>query len=220
MFHVLSSRGASWVLKQIEENEKEKVFREDMREQENAAMLESMQKLQEKDWEDYSKRKGVQKRLAVRSSLSLSFSINFLWLQQDLLQINRDIDETRALRKQQDRQADLAVLEFQKAKAAREAAQEADAERRRSEKEREVARLRAKQERARDLQADKDALRAKREQERREREWRDKEKFEALKKVQTEDEMRLAREWQIKNKEQHLAVEAARERTEFERVLK
>lgn len=32
--------------------------------------------------------------------------------------------------------------------------------------------------------------------------------------------MRLAREWQIKNKEQHLAVEAARERAEFERVLK
>ena len=32
--------------------------------------------------------------------------------------------------------------------------------------------------------------------------------------------MKLAREWQIKNKEQHLAVEAARERAEFERVLK
>jgi hypothetical protein len=32
--------------------------------------------------------------------------------------------------------------------------------------------------------------------------------------------MRLAREWQVKNKEQHLAVEAARERADFERVLK
>jgi len=116
--------------------------------------------------------------------------------------------------------ADLAVLEFQKAKAAREAAQEAEVERKRAEKEQEVARLRAKQERARDLQADKDALRAKREQERREREWREKEKFQALKKLQTEEEMRLAREWQIKNKEQHLGVEAARERADFERVLK
>ncbi|CAF1645153.1 unnamed protein product, partial [Adineta ricciae] len=201
--HQQIKEGASMVLKQIEENEKEKVYREDMREQENAAMLESMQKLQEKDWEEYCKRKGVQKKLAT-----------------ELLKANRDIDEQRALRKQQDRQADLAVLEFQKAKAAREAAQEAEAERRRAEKEREVARLRAKQERARDLQADKDALRAKREQERREREWREKEKFEALKKAQTEEEMRLAREWQIKNKEQHLAVEAARERAEFERVLK
>jgi hypothetical protein len=41
-----------------------------------------------------------------------------------------------------------------------------------------------------------------------------------LKKKQTEEEMRLAREWQVKNKEQHLAIEAARERAEFERVLK
>jgi hypothetical protein len=41
-----------------------------------------------------------------------------------------------------------------------------------------------------------------------------------LKKQQTEEEMRLAREWQIKNKEQHLGVQAARERADFERVLK
>jgi hypothetical protein len=54
------------VLKQIEENEKEKVYKEDAREQENAAMLESMQKLQEKDWEEFSKRKDIQKKLAVK----------------------------------------------------------------------------------------------------------------------------------------------------------
>jgi hypothetical protein len=191
------------ILKQIEENEKEKVYKEEVREQENAAMFDYMQKLQEKDFEDFSKRKESQKKLAV-----------------ELLKANREIDEQRDLRKQQDRIADLAVLEFQKQKAAREAAQEAEIERKRAEKEQEVARLRAKQERARDLQADKDALRAKREQERREREWREKEKFEALKKKQTEEEMRLAREWQIKNKEQHLAIDAARERAEFERVLK
>jgi hypothetical protein len=59
-------RGASMVLKQIEENEKEKVYKEDAREQENAAMLESMQKLQEKDWEEFSKRKDIQKKLAVK----------------------------------------------------------------------------------------------------------------------------------------------------------
>jgi hypothetical protein len=41
-----------------------------------------------------------------------------------------------------------------------------------------------------------------------------------MKKKQTEEDMRLAREWQIKNKEQHLAIEATRERAEFERVLK
>ncbi|CAF3612797.1 unnamed protein product [Rotaria sp. Silwood1] len=184
--HLQAKEGAGMILKQIEENEKEKVYKEEVREQENAAMFDYMQKLQEKDWEDFSKRKESQKKLA-----------------QDLLKANRDIDEQRAV-----------------PKAAREAAQEAEIERKRTEKEKEVARLRAQQERARDIQADKDALRAKREQERREREWREKEKLETIKKKQTEEEMRLAREWQIKNKEQHLAVEAARERAEFERVLK
>jgi hypothetical protein len=53
------------VLKQIEENEKEKIFKEEAREQENAAMFEYIQKLQEKDWEEFSKRKDSQKKLAV-----------------------------------------------------------------------------------------------------------------------------------------------------------
>ena len=53
------------IMKQIEENEKEKVYKEEIREQENSTMLEYMQKLQEKDWEDFSKRKEVQKKLAV-----------------------------------------------------------------------------------------------------------------------------------------------------------
>ena len=54
------------ILKQIEENEKEKVYKEEVREQENTAMFEYMKKLQEKDWEDFSKRKDSQKKLAVR----------------------------------------------------------------------------------------------------------------------------------------------------------
>lgn len=58
-------RGASMVMKQIEENEKEKIFKEEAREQENVAMFEYIQKLQEKDWEEFSKRKDSQKKLAV-----------------------------------------------------------------------------------------------------------------------------------------------------------
>ncbi|CAF4015242.1 unnamed protein product [Adineta steineri] len=201
--HLQNKQGASMVMKQIEENEKDKLFKEEAREQENMAMLEYMEKLQEKDSEEYLKRKDSQKKLA-----------------QELLKANTDIEEQRAFRRQHDRLADLAILEFQKAKAAREAAQEAEIERKRAEKEKEVARLRVQQERARDLQADKDALRARREQERREREWREKEKLGVVKKKQLEEEMRFARDWQIRNKEHHLATEAARERAEFERVLK
>jgi hypothetical protein len=133
---------------------------------------------------------------------------------------NHDMEKQKEFRKQQEIVADLKVLEYQREKAAKDAAYEAEQERKKAEKEKEVARLRALQERARDLQAEKDALRAKREQERQERAWREKERQEAIKKKQTEEEMRLAREWQIKNKEHYLAVEAAKDRSEFQKVLK
>ena len=130
------------------------------------------------------------------------------------------MEKAKEIRKEQEILADLKVLEYQKEKALREAAYEAEQEKKRMDKEREVARLRSLQERAHDLQAEKDALRAKREQERKEREWREKERQEAIKKKNTEEEMRIAREWQIKNKEHFVAVEAAKDRAEFERVLK
>lgn len=133
---------------------------------------------------------------------------------------NREMEKQKEFRKQQEIVADLKVIEYQKEKAARDAAYEAEQEKKRMDKEKEVARLRALQERARDLQAEKDALRAKREQERKEREWREKERLEALKKKNTDEEMRLAREWQIRNKEHYLAVEAAKDRAEFQKVLR
>jgi hypothetical protein len=67
------------VLKQIEENEKEKVYKEEVREQENAAMFDYMQKLQEKDWEEFSKRKDTQKKLAVKIFLSDFFILKILF---------------------------------------------------------------------------------------------------------------------------------------------
>lgn len=133
---------------------------------------------------------------------------------------NKEMEKAKELRKQQDIIQDLKILEYQKEKAAKDAAYEAELEKKKQEKEREVARLRAQQERARDLQAEKDALRAKREQERKEREWREKERLDAMKKKQTEEEMILAREWQIKNKEHYLSIEAARDKAEFQKVLK
>ena len=111
------------------------------------------------------------------------------------------------------------VLEYQKNKAEREAAFEQEQERQRLEKEREVARLRALQERARDEQSERDALRAKRAQEQAEREWRKKEAEEARQKAATEAMLKAARAQQMEQKEHFLAVQAQRERGDFERVL-
>ena len=88
------------------------------------------------------------------------------------------------------------------------------------EKEKEVARLRALQERARDEQAERDAVRARRAQEQAEREWRRKEAEEIQRQVETEAMLRDARQQQMAQKEHFLAVEAQRERADFERVLR
>ena len=53
-----------------------------------------------------------------------------------------------------------------------------------------------------------------------EREWRKKEALEQQKKAQTEAMLKVARTQQMEQKEHFLAVEAQRERAEFERVLR
>jgi len=83
-----------------------------------------------------------------------------------------------------------------------------------------MTRLRALQERARDEQAERDAIRARRAQEQAEREWRRKEAEEIQRQVETEAMLREAREQQMAQREHLLAVEAQRERADFERVLR
>lgn len=53
------------IQKQIEENRQEKILKDEMREQENEAMLRYLESLQKEDWEEANKRKQQQKKLAV-----------------------------------------------------------------------------------------------------------------------------------------------------------
>lgn len=123
----------------------------------------------------------------------------------------------------------------------REAEHEAEQRRAKKEKELEISRLRAQQERAKDHQAEQvrlrrsavpspwanpvcpasqDEHRARRHQESVDREWRRKEKELAAKKVEEEAKLRAARLEQVRRKERLLSVEAGRERAEFERLLR
>ena len=63
-------------------------------------------------------------------------------------------------------------------------------------------------------------MRAKRAQEQAEREWRKKEAETAKTKAETEAMLKVARAQQMDQKEHFLAVQAQRERQDFERVLK
>ena len=102
----------------------------------------------------------------------------------------------------------------------RRAALEAEEARIRYEKAVEVDRMRSLQERANDVRAQQDALNAKRAQEQTEREWRKKEEMRAVQKAHNEEMLKKARVKQREEKEHLLAIEAQRDRADFERMLK
>nr|CAD7431450.1 unnamed protein product [Timema monikensis] len=112
------------------------------------------------------------------------------------------------------------VQEYMKQKAKREAAREEELKLQKMAKEREIARLRALQQRQQDLQAEMDELNAQRIQDEVEREWRKKEREAAKKKVEEDIAMKKARELQIQDRRRMQALEIAREKKEFESVLK
>lgn len=196
-------KGAQVIQQQIAENEQTRLLDEQRKDQETQAMLQYLEKLQQEDLENLIKKRETQKQLM-----------------QDVSKANADIQQLKKLKEEQEKLADIKVMEYLKEKATREEAYQEELEKARIEREKEIARLRAQQERAKDKQAERDALRAKRNQEEAEREWRRKEKEEAEKKVATEQMLKDARERQVKDKEHFLAVQAACDRAEFERVLK
>ncbi|KAF7260115.1 hypothetical protein EG68_02344 [Paragonimus skrjabini miyazakii] len=201
--HEQEMLGACQVLNQIQQNRQDRLLELERNEQENAL---AQQRINEELLKEIANRE-VKHQMQAK-------------IRTDLNNANDDMRRRRAEEQERDRLFDLKILEIQKEKAEREAAYEAEQARIRQEKELEIARLRALQERASDEAAERDALRAKRAAEAREREWRLKEKADALKKQETEDLLKRARITQAEERRRLLAIEAGRERMEFERILK
>lgn len=195
-------RGAGVLKTQIVENEQQRLLDQNKKDLETSAMLEYLNKLQKEDMEELMKKRQIQ-----HDAMS------------DMATSNEEVKKIKDLRKQQERMEEVKVMDYLKEKAAREEAFEKERESLRIEKEKEIARLRALQERAIDKQAERDGLRAKRNQERLDREWRKKEAEEAEKQSKLESMLKVARQDQVLDKEHCLAVQAARDRAEFERVL-
>lgn len=196
-------RGRRHIVEQMEKNQEERSLLAEHREQEKEQMLEYMDRLHEEDLRDMEQRQ--QQKLK---------------MQAEIKRINDENQRQKAELLAQERLADQMVMEFTKKKMAREAEFEAEQERIRREKEMEIARLRAMQEKVQDFQAEQDALRAKRNQEVADREWRQKEKENAQKKMETEAKLRKSRLEQVAFKEHTLAVQVQRDRDEFERILR
>ncbi|XP_069460793.1 cilia- and flagella-associated protein 45 [Ambystoma mexicanum] len=196
-------RGKMHIINQMGENEELRILQEEQRDQEAQQMLHYLEELQMNDFKDMERKRLEQ-----------------LEIQEEVKRINAENIKKKEGRLEQEKLADLRVVEYNKQKMAREAEYEAEQAKIRKEKEKEVARLRALQEKSQDHQAAQDALRAKRNQEAAERAWRQKEKEEALKKAETEAIMKHARQEQVAQREHYAAMQAHRDRVEFERVLR
>ncbi|XP_044528645.1 cilia- and flagella-associated protein 45 [Gracilinanus agilis] len=196
-------RGRRHIIHQIEKNQEERSLQAEVREQEIQQMLQYMEQLQEEDIKNMEQRHQDK-----------------IKMQAEIKRINDENQRRKEELLAQEKLADQLVMEFTKKKMAREAEYEAEQERIRKEKEKETARLRAMQEKAQDYQAEQHALRARRNQEAAEREWRLKEKEDAQKKVETNNQLKQSRMEQVAYKEHTMAVQVQRDRDEFERILR
>lgn len=195
--------GADQIKEQILQMKQRKLIDLEAKDAENEMMRKKLAQMLDEDEEQIKKRK--QKQIILRDELKKA---------------NEELRSIKMRQQKQEKLEELNVLEFQKQKAEREAQFEAEQEKQRLEKEREIAKLRSMQERARDEQAERDALRAKRAMEEAEREWRKKETSEAKKKSEMEAMLIEARKQQMQEKEHFLAVQAKKERVEFENILR
>jgi len=194
--------GAQCIIQQIQEREAERVRQQEIRDQESAAMIQKIKLLEEKDKEEKLAKIEVGKKMMV-----------------EVMQANNAQARAKLRAKEQEMQEDMRIIEYLKAKEAREAAKEADLAQVKQEKELEVARLRAQQEKAQDRQAQVDELRAKRYQEEDDRRWRAKQLAEAKKKSVLLSEVAVARELQRREKAKRMAEQAQQEREEYYEVL-
>ncbi|XP_010776750.1 uncharacterized protein [Notothenia coriiceps] len=140
-------------------------------------------------------------------------------LQEEIMRINAETMQAKERRLEEERQADMRDMEYLKNKMERASEYEAEQKRLKKEKELEIARLRARQEKAKDYKAEQDELRARRNQEFKDRDWRSKQRELAVKRAQEEEMLMAARTEQVRCKEHFLSIEAGREKAEFERVL-
>ncbi|XP_014018335.1 cilia- and flagella-associated protein 45 [Salmo salar] len=196
-------QGNQLIINQIEERLEDRMLQNEMKEHEGQQMLENLERMQMEELEALERKKEEQQRL-----------------QQEILCINEDRLLAKERNKEEERLADLRAMEYTYKKMEREAEYEAEQRHIKRGKEKEVARLRALQERDKDHKAEQDELRARRNQEGAERDWRRKEKEQLKKKMDVEERLKAARLEQVTHKEHLLSIEAGRERAEFERALR
>lgn len=194
--------GSRIIIQQMQEREAERIRQEEVRQQEAAAMVARIKELEAKAEQDRLAKLAAGRRLLAEVTAA-----------------NNEQARQKLLRKQEELEEDARIAEYLRAKEARELALEEDQKRIAHEREKEVARLRAAQERAQDRQSQIDELRARRYQEEKDRQWREQQLAAAEKAARVKQELAASREEQRLDKARQMAELALQEREEFARIM-
>jgi len=186
---------------QIASRQKDRLLQEELREQEGVHMKKNMQMALKGEEaamkKEIIRQKEIQEMIKKENAKSLS---------------------RKAQLKQRDVEEDQAIMRYDRAKAADARRREDEAEKEAHEKELQISKLRAMQEKATNKQAELDELRAKRAVEDRERAARGKESKERIKKEGQLKQMKEAHEKQAQYKKYQKAVEMQRQEHEFQHI--
>ncbi|KAG5836822.1 hypothetical protein ANANG_G00232700 [Anguilla anguilla] len=186
------------IQEQIEERMEEGRLQEELKQQEKQKLLENMEQIKMDDLQAQLRKKEAQRRL-----------------QQEVLEKNEESQRAKDRKKEEDREADILLVE----KACKKMDQEALERQKKRGKERDLDQVRALEERERE-KAEQEDQRMRKNQEAWENEWRRKEREQARKKADDREWWKLARQEQTADKEQQMAVKIGREKTDSERVLR
>ena len=194
--------GAKILAQQIKEREADRQRIEELRDQEREQMLKEIERMKVEEIERQTRKKEQGKKLL-----------------EEVVQANSAQIERKKLIKAAEAEEDRRIALYIKERDAKEQRLLEEKEAIAKEKEKEIARLRAQQEKAADKQAELDELRARRAQEAYEREWRENERRSQERAIAINKDMAEAREAQKQHKLKQLAVQAKMEEEEFYRII-
>jgi len=191
-------KGAAKIREQIEERREASLLDQERRDQETKQILKAIA-----DTAEHEKREKQNKITLQRS------------LMQQVVKANQESMEYKRLEKKREEEEDCKVLEYILEKERRMNENDRLVAQKKAEREQELSRLRAAQEKVSDKQAQQNALRAQRAYESYERDWRRKEKDAAEKQARQEAELRQERYKQQKAREYAISIEAQKMKQEF-----
>ncbi|XP_057659717.1 cilia- and flagella-associated protein 45-like [Diorhabda carinulata] len=188
--------------KQVRENEMYRMLEAAKIEEESRMMNEAFEARRREEESKVMEKKNIQSRL-----------------KDEFERANESSRRYKSLREEQDRLSDMMIAEFMRMKKDREEALQKEKDLVKLAREKNVAKLAVDQIKRRNMKATMDELNAVRAQEEKEKEWREKERKEVLRRRKVVEDLKESRNKQIEDIRKAQAVALAREEESLNKVL-